>query len=840
MEQYKDRKKQNSLELRDQQINALNNWVRLLQKALTVEAENGFKNIHGRAEHFNSFLSREIKEFKSPLLSNEIDKKLTLFAKSFDDYPTSDLPIKRRLIIDARQLLYRLSKEYQIKDIPSPPKLRMSDSQSTANDIRQHLRIDSPLGEVKGVGTKMCECFAALNLFVIKDLLFHYPRDYVDYSSLKRIFSLVPGETTTIIATIRRSNSYTSPRNQNLSILELHLEDMTGRIKISKFFIGRRFSKRSFLKKQESLYPKGTIVAVSGLVKGNSYGKSFNDPLIEVLEHKQALLKSQTIGRILPIYQLTDGLKADRLRQIVHSVIPLALDLEDPLPVNTRESLSLLDKGEAIKQIHRPRNQEYLKKAKRRLVFDEFLFLQLGLLKRRLELGKCKAPSLFINKEREGFTEQFLKLLPFALTNSQQQVLTQIESDIAMSKPMSRLVQGDVGCGKTVVAIAALLRAVESGWQGAFMAPTEVLAQQHYLTLCKWLPQLHVTVELLTGSTAAKERKRIFADLSNGNLKIIVGTHALIEESVSFRRLGLVVVDEQHRFGVNQRNLLLNKGLHPHLLTMTATPIPRTLALSIHGDLDVSQINELPPGRTPIETQLMPSSERYQAYEAIKEQLDIGSQAYVVLPLVDESEKLELRSAIDVYHELSSEILSEYKVGLLHGRMHSSEKKGIINKFVNKEIEVLVSTTVVEVGVDVPEATMMVIDHADRFGLAQLHQLRGRVGRGTKDSKCILIDTAKSLASKNRLEVLVNSHDGFEISEIDLRLRGPGQVLGTRQSGLPDFALANLVNDETILESAREEAEKILKSDPDLIQNKLLKIMLDDYWNRLVTKTQLN
>jgi ATP-dependent DNA helicase RecG len=433
-----------------------------------------------------------------------------------------------------------------------------------------------------------------------------------------------------------------------------------------------------------------------------------------------------------------------------------------------------------------------------------------------------------------------LELLPFPLTGAQERVLAEIEVDLACSEPMARLVQGDVGSGKTVVALAALLSAVQAGWQGAFMAPTEVLAEQHYRTLCLWLPQLHVSVELITGATTRLRRRQILDDLVNGSLKILVGTHALIEDPIAFSRLGLVVVDEQHRFGVRQRNRLLSKGLQPHLLTMTATPIPRTLALSMHGDLDVSQIDELPPGRTPIKTQMITGSDRDQAYQLIHDQVSRGQRAYVVLPLVEDSEKLDLRSAVKVHTQLSEQIFPEFKVGLLHGRLSSAEKQGVIKSFAAGDCQVLVSTTVVEVGVDVPQASVMVIDHADRFGLAQLHQLRGRVGRGAAASFCVLINDSSNPLARQRLEVLVRSNDGFEIAEIDLRLRGPGQVLGTKQSGLPDLALASLADDGSVLEEARNEAQRLLRDDPSLTRHSLLRQLLEAQWQRLSGTAHLN
>ena len=416
----------------------------------------------------------------------------------------------------------------------------------------------------------------------------------------------------------------------------------------------------------------------------------------------------------------------------------------------------------------------------------------------------------------EGLVERFLAILPFALTQAQERVLAEIRADLARPQPMARLVQGDVGSGKTVVALASLLCAIEAGCQGALMAPTEVLAEQHYRKLGEWLPQLHVSSALLTGSTPAPRRRALLQDLANGQLQLLVGTHALLEDPVQFDRLGLVVVDEQHRFGVRQRNRLLAKGLQPHLLTMTATPIPRTLALSVHGDLDVSQIDGLPPGRQPIRTVLLKGSQRQRAYGLIREQVALGQRAYVVLPLVEESEKLDLRSAVEVYHQLKEEVFTELRVGLLHGRLNSADKQAAIAAFAAGDTQVLVSTTVVEVGVDVPEASVMLIDHAERFGLAQLHQLRGRVGRGAAASHCLLVNDSSNVLARQRLELLVRSSDGFEIAEMDLRLRGPGQVLGTRQSGLPDLALASLTDDGEVLERARAVAQEITQADPNL------------------------
>jgi ATP-dependent DNA helicase RecG len=433
---------------------------------------------------------------------------------------------------------------------------------------------------------------------------------------------------------------------------------------------------------------------------------------------------------------------------------------------------------------------------------------------------------LVTSDPQPSLVARFFALLPFGLTGAQERVLAEIRQDLSRQEPMARLVQGDVGSGKTVVALAALLAAIEAGCQGALMAPTEVLAQQHFAKVADWLTQLHVSTALLTGSTPARRRRALLEDLSNGQVQLLVGTHALLEDPVDFARLGLVVVDEQHRFGVNQRNRLLAKGLQPHLLTMTATPIPRTLALSLHGDLDVSQIDELPPGRQPVVTKVLRSSARQEAYDLIRAEVAGGQRAYVVLPLVQESEKLDLRSAVEVHEQLSTVVFPDLSVGLLHGRLSSEAKQQAIAAFADGRTQVLVSTTVVEVGVDVPAATVMVIEHAERFGLAQLHQLRGRVGRGAARSSCLLINDSSNGQARQRLELLERSSDGFEIAEMDLRFRGPGQVLGTRQSGLPDLALASLASDGAVLEQAREVAQAITAADPDLSQHRQLAAML--------------
>ena len=817
-------------------------WIRPLQQALSLEVDRGFSNLQGRNERFDSFMQRELGTPPQIPLPGDVPPRLQALAEEFADYASLDDAARRRQVTVVRQWLHALRQRLEPSAPMAPPRLKVAQrSSSSAASTSAAPGLDSPLAQVKGIGPKLAERLASLGLLLVRDLILHYPRDYVDYSALRRIDALVPGETATIVATVRRCHGFTSPRNPNLSIIELQLQDPTGRIKVTRFLAGKRFSNPSYLHGQTRQYPNGATVAVSGLVKSGPYGISFQDPLIEVMESAQAPLRSSRIGRLLPVYPLTEGLTADRFRSLIERVLPSVRLWPEPLPRVRRDARQLLSRDRALVAIHRPETSDQLQQARHRLVFDEFLLLQLGLMQRRAALKQRSAPALSSSaSDRDGLLGRFLTMLPFEFTAAQQRVLAEIESDLNRQEPMARLVQGDVGSGKTVVAVAALLRAIQAGWQGAMMAPTEVLAEQHYRSLCGWMPALHVTVELLTGSTPQKQRRRILADVASGACKILVGTHALLEDPVAFSRLGLVVVDEQHRFGVRQRNRLLGKGLQPHLLTMTATPIPRTLALSLHGDLDVSQIDELPPGRTPIRTAMITGSNRDEAYDLIRDEVDKGQRAYVVLPLVEESEKMDLRSAVDVHRQLADEVFPDLQVGLLHGRLASADKQAVIRAFASGETKVLVSTTVVEVGVDVPEASVMVIDHADRFGLAQLHQLRGRVGRGAAASHCLLINDSRNPLARQRLEVLVRSTDGFEIAEMDLRLRGPGQVLGTRQSGLPDLALASLADDGSVLEEAREEAADILREDPELRDYAVLRRLLDEQRSRVTSAAQLN
>ncbi|GAB4368400.1 MAG: ATP-dependent DNA helicase RecG [Elainellaceae cyanobacterium] len=834
-------------------------WLRL-QKALSVEADRGFNDLLGSQYRFSEFLCLSLSQ-PPPEMPNDDQRRLREISEQFANYSELSFAQRQHLVADTRRFLYQARQVLDQRQQAALNQPAASEAQtdrsgfgsSTSHQVsapapsRSKTPRTTPLVESKqkvavtleqavtylpGIGAKNSERLAKLGLYTVRDLLYYYPRDHIDYARQVNIRELTPGETVTIVGTVKRCNCFNSPRNTKLAIFELVLKDHSGQIKLSRFYPGTRYRNRGWQERMKRSYPTGATIAASGLVKQDKYGTTLEDPQLEVIDHSKASIDSLKVGRVVPVYPLTEGVGADVVRKAVVAALPAVSQLKEPLPEALRQKYGLIGLQDAIHYIHFPPNAESLEGARRRLVFDEFFYLQLGLLKRRLAQQQQQTSATLAPTGQ--LIDEFYQVLPFQLTGAQQRVVNDILNDLQRSTPMNRLVQGDVGSGKTVVAVVAVLAAVQAGYQAALMAPTEVLAEQHYRKLVSWFNLLHLPVELLTGSTKTAKRKQIHAELITGELPLLVGTHALIEDPVQFQNLGLVVIDEQHRFGVQQRARLQQKGNYPHVLTMTATPIPRTLALTLHGDLDVSQIDELPPGRKPIQTTMLTGRDRSHAYDLIRREVAQGRQVYVVLPLVDESEKLDLKSAIEEYQHLQEVVFPEFKVGLLHGRMTSAEKDEAISQFRDNQTQILVSTTVVEVGVDVPNATVMLIEHAERFGLSQLHQLRGRVGRGGEQSYCLLMNNSKTETARQRLKVLEQSQDGFFISEMDMRFRGPGEVLGTRQSGLPDFALASLVEDQDVLELAREAAEKAIEKDPTLEKWVLMRQELEYRYQRLM------
>ncbi|HFD40641.1 MAG TPA: ATP-dependent DNA helicase RecG, partial [Anaerolineae bacterium] len=581
----------------------------------------------------------------------------------------------------------------------------------------------------------------------------------------------------------------------------------------------------------------GRRIALSGKVDEYLGRLTLQSPAWEPLDRE--LLHT---GRLVAVYPLTQGITSRWLRRLMRRVVDhWAPQMPDPLPEEMRVRLGLMNLPTALRQIHFPDSPEAAEKARRRLSFDEFLYIQLGMLRQRQQWQAQPADPI---PRRQELLTRFLRSLPFQLTRAQQRSLESILTDMAQPHPMSRLLQGDVGSGKTVVAAAAMLMTVGAGKQAALMAPTEILAEQHARTLSallseaeNWGLERPISIALLTGSLRRTERRRIYTALAAGEVDIVVGTHALIQKHVSFHDLGLVIVDEQHRFGVTQRAALREKGRAPHMLVMSATPIPRSLALTLYGDLELSVIDELPPGRQPIETRWLLPRERERAYAFLRSQIEQGRQAFILYPLVEESDKVQARAAVEEYERLKTHVFPDLKLDLLHGRMKGAEKDEVMARFRRGETDILVSTSVIEVGIDVPNATVMLIEGADRFGLAQLHQFRGRVGRGAHKSYCLLLsdsaspDDPKTRSTWERLKAIEETQDGFVLAEKDLELRGPGDFFGVRQSGLPSLRLANLSNTRT-LELARAEAKRIFAQDPRLEQpeHRLLAARLDRFW----------
>ncbi len=802
----------------EEYINLIKDWIRPLQKSLTLESENKFTNLLGKKQHFNDYLNNTLGNLDNLKLTNEFIKLFNEFSIKYSEYNDLDFNQRKRLVIDTRKGLLKLGKFIDLN----------FSNKNTASYyskvLDSNLSLNSDIGLVKSIGKINKNKLNELGIYNIKDIINYFPRTYLDYTNRVKIINLKPDNLYTCIATIKKFYIYKSPNNSNLSIMNIVIFDETSSIKVTKFFLGKRFRSYSFFSSQKSLYIPGTKLAISGKVKLSEYGKNFVDPQIEILNKNEEPFNFS--GKIMPLYSLSESFSNISFIKLIKKVIIYSKQYPDLLNQKQLNSLSLVSKSNSLINIHLPINQNALIESKKRLVFDELFLLQMKFLLRKRKNNKKL--TIYKSIKKHFLLNDFLNKVPFKLTKSQEKVLDEIKYDLSDLTPMSRLLQGDVGSGKTIIAIASLLIELEKDQQGALMVPTEVLASQHYKNLIKYLTPLLVSVELLTGNTPQKKRKEILKNLKNGMVDILVGTHALFEDKVVFNSLGMVVIDEQHRFGVTQRNRLLNKGDNTNLLSMTATPIPRTLALSLYGDLDISQITELPPGRVPITTRIISEEELNKLFKRVENEIDNGKQAYVILPLIEDSEKMNLSSAKKIFKYLSEEIFIKNNVGLLHGKLNSEEKNNVINSFVNNEVKILVSTTVIEVGIDVPNASIMIIYNSERFGLSQLHQLRGRVGRGSHKSFCYLVTSEKNGLENKRLSVLEKSNDGFYIAEKDLELRGPGQLLGYKQSGLPDFVLDNLPNNKVLIEKAREEAQRVINEDPDLRKNILLKDLLID------------
>ena len=681
--------------------------------------------------------------------------------------------------------------------------------------------LDDPLQFIKGVGPKRADLLKKINLETVSDALFYLPFRYEDRTQVKKIIELVPGETVSFFGKVIGAGTIRIGRRRK--IFEALVEDDSGFVHVKWF----QFNETYITEKIKA----GRKLIFSGKPTHNKRGGGLEiiHPNTEIQSDENS--ESLEIGRIVPVYHSTEGLHLKSLRKIIKNVVDDYKTLIDEfLPEQIIKRYKFPSRSEALQRAHFPPSdastkllEKFQDPSQARLIFEEFFLLQLALAlkKRRLEVEECGQPF----KTRGEMIRKFLKLLNFNLTQAQKRVLREIMNYLERNEPMNLLLQGDVGSGKTVVALIALLTGVDNDCQTALMAPTELLAEQHFLSIRPFCEALNITIALVTSSGTAKEKSLLHSLIANGKTQIIVGTHALIQKKIEFSKLGLIVVDEQHRFGVLQRDALSKKGLTPHVLIMTATPIPRSLALTLYGDMNVSFLDEFPPGRIPIETQLFYEDARNTAYTLLEKEIKEGRQAYVVCPLIEESESIDLKAAIDVTDELQNRKLPNFKIQLIHGKLKKEERQKIMSEFKNGEIDVLVATTVIEVGIDVPNATVMLIEHAERFGLAQLHQLRGRVGRGEHASKCFLIASyALTDDGRARLNAIVKSRDGFSIAEEDLRIRGPGDFTGTRQSGIPLLKAGNLLRDIKLLELSRREAFDLIEKDPQLEAPEHIKI----------------
>jgi len=681
---------------------------------------------------------------------------------------------------------------------------------------------------VKGIGPARAALLEAKGLATVADLLGYVPFRYEDRSNMKTIAELAPGEMATVIASVR-SARLSGFRRRNLGMFEARFSDSSRAILAGKWFHGGYLAK---------VLGEGMKVALFGKVEFDSYSGELTmlHPEFEILSGDDDGDAALHVGRVVPVYEAVSKLTTRLLRTLTHRVIESLGPLDDPLPAHLRASLKLPDRLTAIRDTHFPPPDSDLRllnafrtPAQFRLIFEEFFWLECGVALKRSKTRAAKGIAFEID---ERIRERVKRMLPFKPTGAQKRVIAEIAADMRQPHPMNRLLQGDVGCGKTIVAAEAAVIAIENGYQVAVLAPTEILAAQHGFYFRQILSPLGYVTALLTGSFTSREKEKLKQLVSAGLAQVVVGTHALLEKDVEFRRLGLAIIDEQHRFGVLQRLQLAQKGAQPDVLVMTATPIPRTLALTLYGDLDVSVIDEMPPGRKPIITKHATADRVEQVYSFLKRQIAEGRQAYVVYPVIEESETQAMKAAQKMYEHLSREVFPDLAVGLMHGRLAGDEKEGVMGRFKEGRIQILVSTTVIEVGMDVPNACAMVVEQAERFGLAQLHQLRGRVGRGAAQSYCILVTEKMNDAARERIRTLVDSTDGFHISEIDLKLRGPGEFFGTKQSGLPALRVANILRDTEILELARREAADFVARPPAEEDLRRAVAYIRDHWQR--------
>jgi len=766
-----------------------------LKKALDIEIRSQYIDIRGRKCPFSFFMEKEIAKLSKRLGKNP---KWEALISDFSFYAQETYSYRKQCIERFIKLL-RFETEISKEEKANQNKTYSKDIDIYTKDVTY----------LRGVGPKISNLFGKLGIYTVYDLLTYYPKRYIDYSKRILIQDLIEDTDATIFGTVSKIKTFTSKKK--LTVMTVTIQDESGSLDLTFFHAS---TNRFLIEHYKSNFKVGTRLMISGRVKIDGYTHRLTLAKIEYQKVDGDFYENENlnVGRIVPVYGLCENLNIKTLRRAISNALEdFSQSIEEVIPEYIREEYKLEEKYKSLKSIHFPKDFEDAEKARTSLVFEELFLLELkmGILKQEHIKNISSTP---LKVEEEGLVKKFLKGLPFELTSAQKRAINEIFNDIDSGKPMQRLLQGDVGSGKTVVACTMLLAAVENGYQAAIMAPTEILAAQHFNNFVSLLTPLGVNVALFTSSNSSKQKKLLETNLLNGQINIAVGTHALIQNNVEFKNLGAVIIDEQHRFGVKQRNALKSKASVPQMLTMSATPIPRTLALTAHGDLDLTIIDELPAGRKEIKTSLIKLSEHKTAYNLIKEEIKKGHQAYIVFPLIEESETISAKAATKEAETLQQSVFKDYKVGLLHGKMSAEEKDDVMKAFKSKKYDILVSTTVIEVGVDIPNATVMMIENAERFGLSQLHQLRGRVGRNSLQSYCILVSSSNNQDTLTRLNIMTQTNDGFLIAEKDLEIRGPGEFLGIRQSGMPELNLTDLTKDLKILEIARKSAFDFLKN----------------------------
>jgi len=835
-----------------------------IKKAIDFEISHSYINAIGKSGTFSSFIAKQAREALKKYKNSE---KWASILALVERYEFLDLTTRMQVCKKIINNIIELEEFYKVKQYQKilPPAEKLSTGSKSCPDPNLDIA-EVSVRYLPGVGEMNEKKLNLLGIKTIKDLLHYFPRTHISYSDITPIREIQEEQQVSILGVIQKVSAFKSP-NKNLIILSIFLKDNSGKLKINKYFQGN--SIHFYLKQYTGKFPQGAHVLAVGTVKYDKFSKqkTLHDPQIDVIsEDFSEADRSSMIhtAKIVPIYPLSEGVSLMYLRKTIFTALQIYKPtLKEFVPEDILRTNEFVNYNTAIEEIHFPDSIESKNKAATRLVFNEFFLMQLKFMQLRHE-HKQKHKGIQFNCFENGLVDKFLDRLPFKLTHAQERVFyNEILPDMVSNQPMHRLLQGDVGSGKTIVAFLAMLTAISDNYQSAIMVPTEILAEQHYHKFCEWInmmeENLKIRAGLLIGKQKTAERREVLAGIKTGTINLIVGTHALIQAGVEYKRLGLVIIDEQHRFGVKQRELLAKKALtsdnydsqlaivasdevaekletdtHPdfqHLsptvekLFMTATPIPRTLALAMHGDLDMSEIDEMPAGRKTIITRII--RRKSEAHELIREEIIKGNQAYVVFPLIDESETLSAKAATVEYEKLKENTFRDFNVGLIHGKLKDDQKEEVMKKFRDKEIHILVSTTVIEVGVDVPSATVILIESAERFGLAQLHQLRGRVGRNDKQSYCLLSSGSNSETTQERLRVLERTNNGFILAQEDLKIRGAGDLTGLKQSGVPENALQGLLNQEDILQLARKSAVTIIKTDPELSSYPLLKKKLD-------------